>query len=202
VARAQFSDVHGDAKFAWGENIGWLNFRDAGTPAGTGGMVVLGDHIGGWVWGENVGWITLGASVSTLDGPYSNATGASHGVNLNASTGELTGYAWGENIGWINFGGGALATPAQPARIDFTNRRLRGYAWGENVGWINLDDDQAFVALRCPSDFNGDGFVNGIDFDEFVIEFEAGTAAADFNRNSFVNGVDFDEFVVAFEAGC
>jgi hypothetical protein len=30
------------------------------------------------------------------------------------------------------------------------------------------------VGTGCPSDYNGDGFVNGIDFDEFVAAFEAG----------------------------
>ncbi len=202
AAHAQFCDVSDTDKFAWGENIGWLNFRDAGTPAASGGLVVLGDHVGGWVWGENVGWISLGASTSSIDGPYSNATGPTHGVNLNPATGALTGYAWGENIGWINFGGGALATPAKPARIDFAARRLRGCAWGENVGWINLDDGTSYVGLRCPADFDGSGFVNGVDFDEFVEAFYYGLPEADFDRSTFVNGVDFDSFIEAFVAGC
>ncbi len=202
VALAQISDVVDPRKHAWGENIGWINCRDAGTPEASRGLVILGDHLGGLLWGENVGWISLGSSVSSIDGPYSNADGAGHGVNLDPVTGHLSGYAWGENIGWINFGGGALATPPLPARIDFAAMRLRGYAWGENVGWINLDDSDAFVGLRCFSDFNGDEFVNGDDFDEFVALFELGDASADVNRDGFVNGDDFDEFVAAFVAGC
>ncbi len=55
---------------------------------------------------------------------------------------------------------------------------------------------------RCPSDFNGDGFVNGDDFDEYSLAFIAGTAPADFNGDGFVNGDDFDGFVLAFESGC
>ncbi len=54
----------------------------------------------------------------------------------------------------------------------------------------------------CPSDFNDDGFVNGEDFDAFVLAFVLGDIAADFDDNSFVNGDDFDNFVLAFEAGC
>jgi len=54
----------------------------------------------------------------------------------------------------------------------------------------------------CPSDFNADGFVNGIDFDQFVAAFEAGDLATDFNHDGFVNGIDFDSFTVAFESGC
>lgn len=54
----------------------------------------------------------------------------------------------------------------------------------------------------CPSDFDGDGFVTGEDFDVFVAAFEAGTPNADFDGDGFVTGEDFDAFVAAFEAGC
>lgn len=54
----------------------------------------------------------------------------------------------------------------------------------------------------CASDFNGDGFSNGDDFDQFVGAFENGDDAADFNNNGFVDGEDFDQFVSAFESGC
>jgi len=56
--------------------------------------------------------------------------------------------------------------------------------------------------VGCPSDFDRNTFVNGDDFDFFVIAFEAGDIAADFDMNGFVNGDDFDGFVAAFEAGC
>ena len=201
-ALAQARDVLDAAKHAWGENIGWLNFRDAGSPPASEGLVVLADHLGGWIWGENVGWISLGASTNSIDGPYTNTTGPTHGVNLNPATGALTGYAWAENIGWINFGGGALATPAQPARIDFAERRLRGYAWAENAGWINLDDPDAFIGLRCPADYDGNSFVNGDDFDAFMAAFIPGSPAADVDHNTCVNGDDYDAFMAAFIPGC
>ena len=54
----------------------------------------------------------------------------------------------------------------------------------------------------CPADFDQNGFVNGADFDAFVIEFYYGTLLADFDHNGFVNGVDFDGFTAAFVAGC
>jgi len=59
-----------------------------------------------------------------------------------------------------------------------------------------------FVTFVCPSDFDGNTFVNGNDFDAFVIAFEAGDAIADWDGNGFLNGEDFDAFVIAFEAGC
>ena len=54
----------------------------------------------------------------------------------------------------------------------------------------------------CPADIDGNGFVNGDDFDAFVLEFELGTPAADFNNDCFTNGQDFDEFTARFELGC
>jgi hypothetical protein len=56
--------------------------------------------------------------------------------------------------------------------------------------------------IYCPSDFDRDGFITGLDFDLFVAAFEAGDATSDFDEDGFVTGVDFDAFVTAFEAGC
>lgn len=54
----------------------------------------------------------------------------------------------------------------------------------------------------CPGDFNADGFVTGVDFDEYVIAFEAGGESADFDGDGFVTGIDYDLFVQGFEASC
>ncbi len=56
--------------------------------------------------------------------------------------------------------------------------------------------------VLCPSDFDGDGFVTGEDFDGYVAVFEAGDPLADFDHDGFVTGEDFDAFVAAFESGC
>jgi ELWxxDGT repeat protein len=55
---------------------------------------------------------------------------------------------------------------------------------------------------QCRADFDGDGFITGVDFDLYVQAFEAGDMTADFDRDGFVTGVDFDLYVQAFEAGC
>lgn len=97
-------------KYAWGENIGWLNF---GTSEGN--VHITDSALTGYAWGENIGWINL------------NPT---YGGVTNDGEGNLSGYAWGENVGWINFnptGGGVT--------ID-SNGDFSGYAWGENIGWI------------------------------------------------------------------
>jgi hypothetical protein len=76
--------------YAYGENVGWINFKPSQGP----GVTVTGSAVTGYAWGENIGWINLSP--------------ANAGVNNNGA-GILSGYAWGENIGWINFspaGGG------------------------------------------------------------------------------------------------
>jgi hypothetical protein len=57
----------------------------------------------------------------------------------------------------------------------------------------------------CQADFNGDGFLDFFDYDDFVSCFEgAGTPGcdADFNGDGFVDFFDYDDFVAAFEQGC
>ena len=90
-----------------------------------------------------------------------------------------------------------------------------GEASGDIVlaGWVNSVTLPAgtyqivltgceFAAAVGRADYDGDGFVTGLDFDAFVADFEAGGIAADFDGDGFVTGLDFDAYVVAFEAGC
>jgi hypothetical protein len=197
AALAQGVGVDPGAKFAWAENVGYLNFRDAGSPAGSQGVRVNvgGGFMTGFVWGENVGWISL---ASGPVGPFLNTTGLNYGVNVAPATGNLSGYAWGENIGWINFSGGALATPPNPARYDAAARRLRGYAWGENVGWINLDDAAKFVGFICSADMNLDGETTFDDIQLFVTLYNANDPRADFNLDAEWTFDDIQSFVQAY----
>jgi len=164
------SNVEEDHKHAWGENIGWTNWRDAG--GADEGVAVGAAVLSGYVWCENVGWVHVGDG--TPDGgvdpeQYDNDDASDFGVNVDAD-GGLHGYAWGENIGWLNFNGGALAEPAQPARVE-CDGRLSGHAWSENAGWINLDDAEHYVAttdVPISCDMNGDGAVDGDDIQVFV----------------------------------
>ncbi len=63
-----------------------------------------------------------------------------------------------------------------------------------------------FDCNPCPADFNGDGFLDFFDVDDFVTCFEGGACptgqSADFNGDGFVDFFDFDAFAGAFEAGC
>jgi hypothetical protein len=52
------SNIHPVHKFGWGENTGWLNWRDADD--GAGGVIVGETYLSGFIWAENVGWINVG----------------------------------------------------------------------------------------------------------------------------------------------
>lgn len=64
-----------------------------------------------------------------------------------------------------------------------------------------FDGAQVWV-VYCAADVNGDGFVNGDDFDDLAGAFENGEPLGDFNGDGFINGDDFDQFASAFEEGC
>ncbi len=72
-------------KYAWSENVGWINFG-----LSDGNVHITDSGLTGYAWSQNYGWINLNPSIS--------------GVK-NDREGNLSGYAWGENLGWINFEG-------------------------------------------------------------------------------------------------
>jgi hypothetical protein len=127
AARAQ-SNIDPEAKYAWGETIGWCDFH----ADGTNGVVVAATHLRGYAWLENVGWLFLG------DGPDFGSTyfqtAGDTGVN-NDGLGNLSGYAWGENIGWVVFD---PASSGQQVTIG-GDGQFSGHAWGENIGWIAMN---------------------------------------------------------------
>jgi len=84
------------------------------------------------------------------------------------------------------------------------------FAWdaqNERLAILDFSNRRCYIfevpqAPGCPADFNGDGFLDFTDFDDFVLAFEAGAASADFNNDGFLDFTDFDDFVASFEAGC
>jgi hypothetical protein len=68
--------------YAWGENVGWVDFAN---------ITITDSGLSGSAYGENIGWIDL----STI---------------TNNSQGTLSGYAWGENVGWVDFSQVAIGT--------------------------------------------------------------------------------------------
>ncbi len=120
--------------YAWGENIGWLNFEPQGD--GGPGVQVHDEYLEGYIWGENIGWISLNCLNNDI------CSEVDFGV-LNNGEGILSGFAWTENSGWISFScenTQACDTARWGVTIDTDTGRFEGYAWGENVGWISFSD--------------------------------------------------------------
>jgi hypothetical protein len=111
----------GTNHYAYGENIGWIDFSPAG---------VTDSALTGYAYGENIGWISLNCA-NDNDG-----CSPSYKV-VNDGSGNLSGYAWSENTGWINFNPIQGSTQYN-AKID-SNGNISGWAWGENVGWISFN---------------------------------------------------------------
>ncbi|MBU3942686.1 hypothetical protein KKA24_01740, partial [Patescibacteria group bacterium] len=113
IAFASTTDgtVDSSYKYAWGENIGWIDF---GT---TNGNVHITDSgLSGYALSETVGWIYL-----------DDVT--------NDSEGNLSGYAWGENVGYINF------NPTNGGVVINSSGEFTGSALSETVGWIIFEGD-------------------------------------------------------------
>ncbi|MBI4837447.1 MAG: carboxypeptidase regulatory-like domain-containing protein [Candidatus Portnoybacteria bacterium] len=98
-------------KYAWGENIGWVNFGTS-----NGNVHVTDSALSGYALSETVGWIYLGDI--TNDGE-----------------GNLSGYAWSENTGWIKF------NPTNGGVTINSSGEFTGSALGENIGWIIFGGD-------------------------------------------------------------
>ncbi len=139
AARAGDTGTDPAEKYAWGENVGWLNAHSDHHAV----TIHYSEGTGGWLsghlWAENIGWIVMG---NAGDGPYDNTTAENWGVNL-AAGGWLSGYAWGENVGWINFGHAHC-----DARIDVDNGAFAGHAWGENIGWVKFSGETPAYGVR------------------------------------------------------
>jgi hypothetical protein len=110
---------------------------------------------------------------------------------------------------------------ASPAETGVYLMEMTMFSTASGIGesrpfWIvfNQNESEAVAAAAaawvvatklCKSDFNGDGFLDFFDYDDFVTCFETndcGDASADFNEDGFVDFFDYDDFVAAFEAGC
>jgi hypothetical protein len=163
------SNIDPAKSFAWTENGGWTNWRDADN--GIDGVDVTATYLVGYIWSENVGWIVTGPGAPANGVHYANKDSLGFGVNIESDTGRLSGFAWGENIGWINFDTATLGDNC--ARFDLCARRFFGYAWSENVGWINLGDAGVFIAVGpcTPGDADCDGSILLDDYEAFVSEF-------------------------------
>ncbi len=165
------------SQYAWGENVGWLNFE----PNTGDGVQVAGYKLTGFVWAENVGWISMSCENTASCG----APGVDFGVT-NDGSGNLAGFAWGENIGWISF---SCDNTASCGTVDYgvtidTDGAFDGYAWAENIGWINFGITANYV-VACKVTFE--------DLANFsLLWLQTGSNAADLDGEA--DGVDFEDY--------
>lgn len=153
------STINTTNKFAYGANIGWMDWRgDAGTNG-----VVIGEFVcSGNIYAANVGWINLGSGNPTNGIQYTNNSTNDFGVN-HLGTGELRGFAYGANIGWVVFtnrSAAGLLLSTEIPRFDLITGKFSGYAYSANVGWISLSNAFAFVqtdSVKGGADSDGDG---------------------------------------------
>jgi len=138
------TNIDSTNKWAWGTNVGWINFADT-----NGGVTVYSDHLEGYAWAENIGWIRLGTYTGGGSHTYANDAANTYGVN-NDGVGNLSGYAWGTNVGWINFNPSDSQVTIDPVSGDFD-----GYAWAENVGWIHFKNTTG-NAYKVNTTWHGD----------------------------------------------
>ncbi|MBI3882356.1 MAG: hypothetical protein HY301_20145 [Verrucomicrobia bacterium] len=135
-------------KFAYGANIGWMDWRGDTTNG-----VVIGEYVcSGFIYSANCGWINLGDGTPTNGIQYLNTASNDFGVNRDG-LGNLRGFAYGANIGWINFETNGAA------KVDLATGQFSGSAYGANVGWISLSNAFAFVQTDSivVTDTDGDG---------------------------------------------
>ena len=159
------------SQYAYGENIGWLNFEPnvQGDPCDY-GVTVSDTELVGYIWAENIGWINL--SPSTYGGVF------------NDGSGNLSGYAWGENVGWINFNPVVSGDSNDyGVKID-VDGNFSGWAWGENIGWINFGLADYYV-VACKVTFE--------DLANFTsLWLQTGSNAADLDGEA--DDVDFEDY--------
>ena len=146
-------------KYAYGANIGWMDWRGDTTSG-----AVIGEYVcAGLIYSANVGWINLGGGAPTNGIYYQNLSAGDFGVNQDG-LGNLRGYAYGANIGWINF------ENTGAARVDLKTGRLNGFAYSANCGWISLSNAFAFVqtdTIATGADTDGDGIADAWEYQKF-----------------------------------
>jgi hypothetical protein len=136
-------------KFAYGANLGWLDWRGDTTSG-----AVIGEYVcSGYIYAANVGWINLGSGSPSNGIQYQNNSGSDFGVNQDG-LGNLRGYAYGANVGWLNF-----ENTGAP-KVDLQTGIISGFVWSANCGWISLSNAMAYVqtdTIAPGVDSNNDG---------------------------------------------
>ena len=163
------------SQYAWGENVGWLNFE----PNTGDGAQVASDKLTGFIWAENIGWISLSCENTSSCGTVN------FGVT-NDGAGNLSGFAWGENVGWINFDPNVSGDSNDYGVTVDSDGVFDGWAWAENIGWVNFGIVDNYV-VACKVTFE--------DLANFVSYWlDNGASPADLDGEA--DDVDFEDYAI------
>ncbi|MFO0835132.1 MAG: hypothetical protein U0638_09190 [Phycisphaerales bacterium] len=174
----------------------------------------LDNHDGSWEPGQGFNWIIFGDNypaptalpnfVGDLPAPKPfdapdegfRYTGQLHHGPTLLDWGDLF-----EMTGWVPKFVGDSIHWSGTARVYVGQDQM---LWSNIFGTGVLADFEPalFLGDGCLADFDGDGFVNGNDYDLFAELFDAADDGSDLNGDGFVNGNDYDLFATHFDTGC
>jgi hypothetical protein len=181
VARAA-TTINSTNKFAYGANVGWIDWR-----GDTNSGAVIGEYVcSGYIYSANVGWIHLGSGAPTNGIQYQNISGNDFGVNHDGA-GNLRGFAYGANIGWINFDADG------EAMVDLKTGRMSGSAYSANCGWISLSNAFALVqtdTISNGTDSDSDGMADAWERLNFS-NLTTATAITDFDGDGVTDAAEY-----------
>lgn len=129
-------------RYAWSENIGWIDFYSTGT------IIVDDTQLQGFASAETVGYIALDCATT----PNGDICTTSNFKVLN-NAGTLSGWAWNDETGWISFNcsdTSSCATSNYGVTID-SQGFFHGWAWSENIGWISFNCED--IPICTTSDY-------------------------------------------------
>lgn len=171
--------------------------------------LTLDNHDGSWIEGQGFGWVVFGDGCgapsplwdfvgdgsSIASGPWTGFD-ATAGFNSGPSLGPLRSLWYpaqvGDSISWS--GTSSVELPSGWLRWSFLVTDGRD-------GPIECETGR-FVSRCGLADVNEDGFLDGQDFDLFVVLYDLGSPSADLDLSGFVNSQDWSEFLLAYTEGC
>jgi len=105
------------SQYAWGENIGWVNFAPK-AGGNYSGLQINDSAVTGYAWSSAVGWINF------------SPTNSGQGVT-NTTSGQLGGSAWVSGMGWLPMSGVTINSSGKFTGIAGTE--------GSSVGRVSFD---------------------------------------------------------------
>lgn len=116
-ASENIGTVINGSQYAWGENIGWVNFAPK-TSGNYSGLTITDNAVTGYAWSSILGWINF------------SPTNSGQGVT-NTPSGQLGGNAWISGLGWLSMNGVTINSVGKFTGVAGTE--------GSSVGRVSFD---------------------------------------------------------------